>query len=162
MRTERERLLSQACKQIMDEVESAVKDFRQLQRPLVSDDHATIHSRTLFVTQVENELAYLYRSALKVKHEVDSSKFRAQANLQDKHTEVMDKPTFKSLNGFMSRPEVEIKLRSLAIEENYDVRIWESLSIDVVYLIDVIRSYQQEASRERRDIDTRLRILGLY
>lgn len=146
----------------MDDLEEVIKEYKTRERPKIGDDHVKIHSYTLYITQLESELAYLYRSTLKVKHEIESSKYRAKTLLEDKHTEAMGKPTFKTLNGYMSRPEIEVKLRALAIEETYEFRIWESLMIDVNYLLDVVRSFQQEASRERRDIDTRLRLLGLY
>lgn len=162
MTKDRGALISQAAIQLMDELEDTVKDFKARDRPQVGDDYVKMHSRLIFVTQVEGEIAHLYRLALKVKNEVEVSHHRATSNLQDKEAEVLSRPTFKSINGFMSRPEVEAKIRSIAIEEVYHVRIWEKLKLDVNYLLDVIRSYQQEASRERRDIDTRLRLLGLY
>lgn len=162
MTEDRASLITQASKHIMDELEEVVRDFRARDRPQVGDDHNKIHSWLILITQVEGELAHLYRQAVKVKHEVEVSYHWATSNLQDKEAEVLSRSTFKTVAGYMSRPEIEVKLRSMAIEEVHNVRIWERLKLDVYYLLDVIRSYQQEAYKYRKDIDTRLKIIGLY
>ena len=75
--------------------------------------------------------------------------------------EAAERPTFKSITSFDSRPIVEARLRSLSIEHEYNVVSWENTLRDVLYAQDVVYSFQQDAQKERRDIDTRLKILGM-
>lgn len=158
---ERQQLLETACKKLFDEIEDTVKQFKDRGGVSPQDDFDKIHIRTLFITQVESELSYLQRSLLTIRHEVEVAQARAKAALEDKESEVMSRPTFKNPMGYMSRPELEAKMRSMTIEATADKRIWDLLMIDVNYLQEVLKSYQQEAYRERRDIDTRLKILGM-
>lgn len=159
---ERKKLIEAACKKIFDELEESVTHLKDLGTPQISDDYDKIHAKLLTVTQIESELGYFYRSVIAVKHEVDVSKARAKARLEDAAMEATQKPSFKNpLASYSTRPETDAKLRSLTIEETYDLRVWEILSMDVQYLLQVVQSYQQDANRQRRDIDTRLKILSL-
>lgn len=158
---ERRQLIETACKQLFVDLEDSVEQFKHYENAQVSDDYDSIHRRLLFMTAVERDLSYLYRQATALRHQVEVSRDRAKDLLEDAKMEAVQKPTFKNPTTYSSRPETEGKLRSLTFEEHYDVAIWEKLYKQTQYLVDVVRSYQQDANKERRDIDTRLKILSL-
>lgn len=158
---ERKKMIERACKLIFDEMEDSIHQLRSMDSAQVRDDFTKIHSRLLFLTAVENDFSHLLRKAMEIKHEVETSMYRAKDTLEDAKMEQTQKPSFKSPNSYVSRPETEGKLRSLTFEETYEVSTWEKLNRDVQFLVDTIRSYQQDANRERRTIDTRMKILSL-
>lgn len=159
--SERRALLEKASIKLFEELEKSVEEFQTFKTPHLKDDFDTIHARMLFVTATERELSVLYRDSLKIKKQVDLTKARARSILEDAKMEAYDRPTFKKAHTFESRPEVELKLRSMTIEEAHALEEWERLSTDVEYLVETIRSYQFDAMKERKDIDTRLKIFSL-
>lgn len=159
---ERSLLVQKACKQLVDDLSDVMETLHALPTQSREDEYDTIHVRLLSISKVESELSRIYADSAKLHLEVEVNFLRAKATVDDKAVEVMDRPTFKNpTSAFMSRPEIETKVRSLSVEEIYELRVWEKLKKDVYYLQDVIRTYQQEANRARRDIDTRLKILQM-
>ena len=159
---QRRKLFEKACKDIMDALEVEVEEMRNFDSPNLRDDYDKIHARLLFLTSTEVGLSHYYRQALAIKHEVEVERDRARNNLEDAKMEVANKPTFRGLTTqYQSRPEIEAKLRSLTYEENYELTQWSQLFTDVQYLLDVVKSYQLDANKQRRDIDTRLKIFSL-
>ena len=158
---ERRALIIQACKKLLDEVEGTTKDFMEMGQPLASDGFDTIHTRLLFLTSVERDLSYLYRQVRDLRRQTEISLSQAKSDLADAKMEAAERPTFNSITSFDSRPIVEARLRSLSIEHEYNVVSWENTLRDVLYAQDVVYSFQQDAQKERRDIDTRLKILGM-
>lgn len=159
---EKAKLVEKACKQLINELSDAMESLDGLPDQKTHDEYDTIHVRLILVSKVETELSRIYAQSAALNWDVEVNKLRAKAAVEDKAVEVMDKPTFKSpTSSFMSRPEIETKVRSMSVEEVYELRVWEKLQKDVYYLQDVIRTYQQQANRARRDIDTRLKILQM-
>lgn len=159
---ERRELILKACKYVMDEVEEVVTEMRGLAQPLPADGYDEIHLRLLALGTIESELSYLYVKTLKIQHEVELTKLQVKDNLYDARMEAVQKPTFKGLSGeYRTGEETKAKLRSLTYEYEYDYSIWERLSLEVKYLIDTIRTYQQDANKHRRDADLRVKILSM-
>ena len=114
------------------------------------------------MSDLEKDFSHLYRRAAELRHEVEVSRARAKEFLEDAKMEVVNKANFKNpANAYQSKAETDGKIRSLTFEAQYDLRNWEELYIDMQYLIDVIRSMQNDAYKQRRDIDTRLKIFSL-
>lgn len=158
---ERRKLLEKACKAIADSLEETVSQMKSIsEQPKLNDDYDRIHLRLLSVSETEMELSYLYRKAIEIQREVDTNYARVKENLKDAQMEAVNKPTFRSPNAYSSRPETEGKLRSLTFEENYEVYQWEQIRNDSQYLVELVKSHQMDASKQRRDIDTRLKIKG--
>lgn len=158
---ERRDLLKKACKIIADSLEETVSQMKSIsEQPKFTDDYDRIHIRMLSVSETEMELSYLYRKSIEIKNEVDTNYARAEENLKDAQMEAVNKPTFRNPNAYSSRPETEGKLRSLTFEETYEVYQWNQLKVDVNYLVELVKSHQMDASKQRRDIDTRLKIKG--
>lgn len=158
---ERKLLIDKASKKIVDDLEKVVDSLKDIStQPKLRDDFDVIHLRMLSVSETELELSYLYRSALSLKKEVDTNYARAKETLKDAQMEAVLKPTFKTPNAYSSRPETEGKLRSLTFEENFEVVQWERILADINYLIELIKSHQMDVNKQRRDIDTRLKIKG--
>lgn len=154
--------LEAICRDLVDQVANAMETLQKLPIQKIDDDFDVIHQRLIIVSSTETELARIYADAIAVVREVEKARAAAKANVEDKQVEVIDRPTFKSPTAaYMSRPEIETKMRSLSVEEIHELRVWERLYKDVTYLQDIVRTYQQEANRARRDIDTRLKILQM-
>lgn len=144
---------------LFNQLEDSVTHLTSYPPPQITEDFESLHKRLLSVSGIESEVSTHYRNVLKVKHEVDVSKERANAALADAEMEATSTSSFKNpLTNFTTRPEVDAKLRALTIEETHEVRTWKTLSLDVQYLLDVVRSYQLDLSRQRRDIETRLKL----
>ena len=160
---ERKSLIETACKKIYDDLEATVKDFSELHNPQVADDYDKIHDRLLFLSATERDLNGLLRIANQFKRQVDITFLDLRNQLEDAKMEAIQKRSFATMGAsFESKEEKVAKLRSLTIEESHDLEQWEVLRVEVNYLIDLIGSHQREANRERRDIDTRIKLLSLY
>lgn len=155
-------LLENYAKRCFDDIESCVTDFKELAQPQVQDDYDTLHRRLLRVAEIDLSLASVFEDVSGLRTMVDKLLLSARADLQDAETEAISKPQFKNpLSPYMSRPEVEAKLRSMTLSPLMEVRTWETLLADVKNLDDVLRSYQRQVSSARRDIDARLKILSM-
>lgn len=150
-----------ASKLLFDELEDTVQQVREFKTPSIKDDYDKLHVQLLFYTETEMELSYLYRKALQLKNQVDTHLSRARDILEDAKMVALEDKGFKIPNTYSSRVETEAKLRSKTFEETHEVRIWERLISDVQYLVEVIKSYQMDAFKRRKDIDTRLKIISL-
>lgn len=159
---ERKRLIDQAHGLLLDEIKDTVKQFSALGTPQISDDYESIHQRLLYITALEADLGHLYRQSLEILNEVVNSKDDSEEILEDSKMAQSQKPSFKNPTAYMSRPEYELKLRSLTIEEVHGFKTWKTLVNNSYYIRDIISSYQRDADRERRVVDTRLKILGTY
>ena len=157
---ERRALLEKASKKVFDELVDIQTQLKNFEPPKLNDDYDKIHMQMLFLTSTELELSYVYRAALDIKHEIEVSRARAKSVLDDAQMEAVNKPTFKTPHSYSSRPETEGKLRSLTFEQTYEVTHWDRLMTDAQYLLDVIKSYQMDVNKQRRDVDTRLKILS--
>lgn len=159
---EKREAIEKYAKQCFDDIEDNVKDLRSLARPQVSDDYDTIHQRLLRLSEIESSLAHVFENVSKVKSKVDVLQHQARVDLEDAQSEVLQRPQFRSpTSNYMSRPEVEAKLRSHTVSELHTLRVWDEVAIDIKRLVDVLRNYQQEASKAKREIDTRLKILSM-
>lgn len=159
---ERKKLIDQAHKLLLDDVKDTVKQFSALGTPQISDDYGSIHQRLLYITALESDLGHLYRQSLEILNEVVNSRDDCEEILEDSKMTQSQKPSFKNPTAYMSRPEYELKLRSLTIEEVHGLKTWKTLATNSYYIRDIIMSYQKDADRERRVVDTRLKILGTY
>jgi hypothetical protein len=154
--------ISRACKLIFDDLEDVVSQMRDFKSPPhIRDDYDVLHMQLLFYSATEGELTSLYVSALQLKYQVDTRLLRAKETLEDAKMAALEDRGVRIPNQYQSRVEIDAKLRSKTFEENYDVKIWESSQLEVKYLIDVIKTYQSEASRMRRDVDARTKLKGL-
>lgn len=159
---EKKALLEKAAKQCFEAIEDNINDLRALGTQSIHEDYDSLHKRLISISSIETNLARVFEGLAKLKFQVDALKARAKAELEDKEMESMEKPQFKNaLSTYTTRPEVEAKLRSLAIREVRELRVWSELSLEVNMLSEILRNYQQDAQRARRDIDTRLKILSM-
>lgn len=149
--------LEEASKKIFDEVDSAMQDLENYPSPKASDSPQEIQNRILFLGGMDADLSYLYRQVLRVQQAVERHRSQARSNLEDKKMEEVHKTNLKLPNEYLSKTELELKLRARTIEEVYESNGWETLHSDLRYLADTIRSYQFQIKRERSDIETRLR-----
>lgn len=158
---ERKALVEKACIQFLSELDDAVKDFINMESAHSGDDLTKIYNRMLFITSTERELSYIYRKAKELKRQVEINLSNAKEILDDAKARAIGSPNFKSLNSYESRPEVEAKIRSMTIEETHEVLVWERLLKDAQHVLDILYSHQQDAIKERRDIDTRIKIVSM-
>lgn len=159
---EKREAIESYAKKCFDDIEDNVKDLRAMSKPQIVDDYDTIHMRLLRISEIESSLAHVFENVSNVKSMVDVLLHRARVDLEDAQAEVLQKPQFRNpTSNFMSRPEVEAKLRSYTVSELHALRVWEEVAIDIKRLVDVLRNYQQEASKAKREIDTRLKILSM-
>ena len=158
---ERWALINKACESILNSVQGTVKDFFEFPQAHPGDDFVVIHQRMLFMTSVERDLSHIYRQARDLRRQVELTLSQLKSDLEDAKMEAVRQPTFKSLTSFDSRPVVDARLRSMTIELTHAVTQWEQLLKNVLYVQDVVYSHQQDASKERRDIDTRMKILQM-
>ena len=158
----RRKLITAAASKIMDEALKSIQDFQEFETPKLRDDYDKLHARMLFMSDLEKDFSHLYRRATELRHEVEVSRARAKEFLEDAKMEVVNKANFKNpANAYQSKAETDGKIRALTFEAQYELRNWEELYIDMQYLIDVMRSMQNDAYKQRRDIDTRLKIFSL-
>lgn len=162
MKSEQQAKLDEMIKKAFDDLIDTTKQFRAYDKAHVNETWEELHKRLLFVSSVENDLSHLYRTAATLKYSVEVGLNKAKSLLEDRRTEVMQRPNFKGPMSYMSAQEVDAKARSLTIEEVMDLREWEDLNLGVKVLVDTIRSYQSDAGRERRDIDTRYKLLSMF
>lgn len=154
--------VEKALKLIADKMEIAVTELKEFASPQLRDDFDKLHAQLLFYSAIERDLSQCQRDVLLVKSNVDVHLARAKSSLEDAKMEEVGKSSFRSLTpSFQSRSETDGKLRALTFEEVFEVTKWEEIRLATQYLLDVVRTYQLDANKYRRDIETRLKIISL-
>lgn len=156
------KMVVKKCEDLFEEFESSANDLRDLPNFQASDTYEIIHLALIKLTQLNQEAGFTYRKALRLQQYVEESKLKASAALKDAEMATTTSSSFRPASDiYLSRVEVEGKLRSRTFEENYDMVTWTTLASEVYTLVRIIQSYQADTTMKIKAIDARLRILSM-
>lgn len=150
------------AKSIFKDTESVVRTFQESSTPQYEDSPEKLSKRLLLINSTSTELADLYREAATLKNEVDGRLSKYKTLLKDEEMEAIEKPNFRPLGGYMSSKAEELKLRSITFETKKIVEDLENLRTDLLYLVDVVKSYQFDVRREWQSIEIRIKLDQLW